>query len=158
MENLKGRRFKVTYLTERHEAKGIEIGDEGVVLDNGVVPWVRMDKCNILLGDAVGLCQDGHGTYMSLDQIELLPEEWTPKFGEEVLVWNKDGKFKAERIFLFKREDSEFPYNVVVDYCEDSFDSRCEAYEVELFKQIAPLPETITKAEAEAQLGKKIID
>ena len=74
MGNLKGKRFKVTYLAQFDLRNGIKEGDEGVILENDTNPHVRMDKYNDELGDAGGLCEDGHGTYMYLPQIELLLE------------------------------------------------------------------------------------
>ncbi len=159
MENLKGRRFKIVELYAYEEVAGLKIGDEGVVLNNDCVyPYVRMDKYNDKLRDAKGLCEDGHGVDLALDQIELLPEEWTPKFGEKVLAWNKDGEGMTECILLFVKEGDEFPYNVVTQNQYGYFNSGVYSYKVSKFKEIMRFTETITKAEAEAQLGKKIID
>lgn len=158
MEKLKGRRFKVTYLTKGDKEKGIKVGDEGVILENSNTPFVRMDRYSISLSNISGRCEKGHGAVMGLDQIELLPEEWTPKFGEKVLAWNKDSEKAEVYVFLFVKKDSRRPYNVVAFGDEELFYSDKFAYQVQQFKEVMRFKETITKAEAEAQLGKKIID
>lgn len=159
MEDLKGRRFKMVELWRLDEEVGIKIGDEGVIIQHNSKPHalVRMDKYNDKLHEAFGLCEEGHGAAMRLDQIELLPEEeWTPKFGEKVLVWDNDGERKEECIFVSKREDSDYPYNVVAFRETHKFESKNKAYTVVLYKHISPLPETITKAEAEERFNVKI--
>ena len=71
----KGDRVKVVIVWPEDAAVDIRVGDTGVVLGYDKSPWVRMDKHNKKLLNAVNLCEDGHGWAFSVAQLELIEEE-----------------------------------------------------------------------------------